>query len=99
MAVYNIYNALSGGEDGGLDCSRLSDDDSEVFDGRDMLQYAIYEIIKGPHEGKKILSCKCPWPQVPLKRRPPDRLISLISTSSSVMGTDFSNVEQVAAGM
>jgi hypothetical protein len=37
-----------------------------VFDGKDMLQYAVYTIKKGPHSGKRILSymgehCHLEW--------------------------------------
>lgn len=100
VILYNtgrhLYSSLFGGEEGVIDCSRLFDE--EVSDGRDMLQYATYEIIQGPHQGKKILACKCPWSQAPLKQRPGQKLTVLISPTQYTFFSYGDGLYQLRAG-
>ena len=70
-----LYSYFFGGDDKvDLDCASILVDDfvsnnPELFDGKNALQYGTYIIKQGPHEGKRILACKCLQLQVPLKHR------------------------------
>lgn len=60
--LYNLgrrlYTQFFGGDGTSeLECSRLFD--PELYDGRNALQYAVYEIVQEGHlKGKRILACK-----------------------------------------